>query len=397
MTLGTKTTTRGREVDPLEELLEAQLRDIDAARAIPRPDGIHKFYLEDAVEKKAAEQPPLAAARGEADARPWRLKAAELEYRTAVTTSYVDGQREVVANARERFDLAARTLGVYTRRASGEKIPYYLRWALILGGDVAGVAGAAILLGETVALGVLQAVASGTAAITGGLLAQEVRDSRLARKREKLPRDLTDDERRFAHLFKGGDVGERIVTWVVPAATLIGALIAVSIFALRYSTEGSTAAWAFGLLAAAIALASWANVYHYTDEASDLIEARRADYVRELKRLKRLLKARDVSEHDAALAMATSIETEAASRGLAAQRAVEASGAQLLNENADVAGHGWTGDLSHDRHEMSLQDRRETERQLQVQLPRIDLSVAYDPPSELVAGAVGNGHQDPAV
>jgi hypothetical protein len=95
--------------------------------------------------------------------------------------------------------------------------------------------------------------------------------------------------------------------------------------------------------------------------------------------------------------MATSIETEAASRGLAAQRAVEASGAQLLNENADVAGHGWTGDLSHDRHEMSLQDRRETERQLQVQLPRIDLSVAYDPPSELVAGAVGNGHQDPAV
>src|SRR5947209_3319317 len=141
----------------LDELLEAQLRDIEAAHAIPRPEGIEKFYLEEAVEKKAAEQPPLAAARGEADARPWRVKAAEFEYRTAVTTSYVDGQRQVVANARERFELAARTLGTYTRRASGEKIPYYLRWALILGGDVAGVAGAAILLGETVALGVLQA------------------------------------------------------------------------------------------------------------------------------------------------------------------------------------------------------------------------------------------------
>src|SRR5919204_256931 len=268
MTLGNKTTTRGRiDLDPIHELLEAQLRDIDAARAIPRPDGIDRFYLEEAVEKKAAEQPPLAAARGEADARPWRVRAAEFEYRTAVMTSYIDGQREVVANARQRFELAARTLGVYTRRASGEKVPYYLRWALILGGDVAGVAGAAILLGETVALGVLQAVASGTAAITGGLLAQEVRDSRLARKREKLPRDLTDDERRFAHLFRGGDGGERIVKWIVAAATLIGVLIAVSIFALRYSTEGSTAAWAFGLLAAAIALASWANVYHYTDEA----------------------------------------------------------------------------------------------------------------------------------
>src|SRR5919198_5537556 len=328
MSLGNKTTTRGRiDLDPIDELMQAQLRDIDTARATPRPDGIARFYLEEAVEKKAAEQPPLAAARGEADARPWRLKAAEFEFRTAVMTSYIDGQREVVANARQRFELAARTLGVYTRRASGEKVPYYLRWALILGGDVAGVAGAALLLGETVALGVLQAVASGTAAITGGLLAQEGRDSRLARKREKLPRDLTDDERRFAHLFKGGDGGERIVKWIVAAATLIGMLIAVSIFALRYSTEGSTAAWAFGLLAAAVALASWANVYHYTDEASDLIEARRAAYLRELRRLKRLLKARDVPEHDAALAIATSIETEAKSRGLAAQRAVEATGA----------------------------------------------------------------------
>src|SRR5919204_6544843 len=241
MTLGNKTTTRGRiDLDPIHELLEAQLRGVDAARAIPRPDGIDKFYLEEAVEKKAVEQPPLAAARGEAHARPWRLKAAELEYRTAVTTSYVDGQREVVANARERFELAARTLGVYTRRASGEKVPYYLRWALILGGDVAGVAGAAILLGETVALGVLQAVAGGAPAIPRGLLAQEVRDSRLARKREKLPRDLTDDERRFAHLFRGGDSGERVVKGVVAAPAPLRVLIALSIFALRYSTGRMT-------------------------------------------------------------------------------------------------------------------------------------------------------------
>jgi hypothetical protein len=401
MTLTNKTTRGQSTLDPFDELLDAQLRDIDAARAIPRPDGIDKFYVEEAFEKKAGEQAPLAAARGESDARPWRLKAAEFEYRARVTTSYIDGQREVVANARVRFELAARTLGAYTRRQSGEKLPYYLRWALILGGDVAGVAGAAILLGETVALGVLQAIASGTAAITGGLLAQEVRDSRLARKREKLPRELTDDERRFAHLFRGGDGGERIVKWIVAAAMLIGVLIAVSIFALRYSTEGSTAAWAFGLLAAGVALASWANVYHYTDEAADLIDARRADYVRELKRLKRLLKARDVSAHAAALAMATSIETEAANRGLAAQRAVEATGAHLLNEHADVAGHGWThgpeGERhDHERHEVSRHDRRVTERQLQVQLPRIDVSIAYDSPPGLLAGAAVNGHQDPA-
>jgi hypothetical protein len=377
MKLGNTTTTRHQvDLDPIDDLLEAQLSAIDGAKAIPRPTTVTRFYLEEVVEKKAAEQPLLWAARGEADARPWQTQAAAFEHTAAVVTSCVAAQQELATSARDRFELTARALGAYTRRASGEKVPYYLRWVLILGGDVAGVAGAAILLGETVGLAVLQALASGTAAITSGLLAQEVKDSRLARKREKLPRDLTDDERRFAHLFRGGDSGERIVRLVAVVGALTGALIAGSIFALRGATEGSTAAWAFGLLAAAIALASWANVYHYTDEVSDLIDTRRADYTRELKRLSRLLQGKDVSEHDAATAQATSIRAEAVSRGLAAQRAVEATGGQLLNEHAEVAGHGWSGDdlRDSDRHE-----RREPEREFPLELPRIDLSIAYEP------------------
>jgi hypothetical protein len=376
-------------MNPIDDLLEAQLRTIDVASAIPRPQGIEKFYLEEAIEKKAGEQPLLWEARGVADARPWQMKAAASEHAAAVATSSVTAQHELVAHACDRYELTARTLGPYTRRAPGEKVPYYLRWLLILGGDVAGVAGAAILLGETVELGVLQAIASGTAAITSGLLAQEVKDSRLARKREKVPRDLTSDERRFAHLFRGGDSGERIVKMVVAAGGLIAVLIAGSIFALRFSTEGSTAAWAFGLLAAAVALASWANVYHHTDEVSDLIEARRADYARELKRLKGLTNAGDISKHDAARAQASSIMAEAASRGLAARNAVEATAGQLLNEHSDVAGHGWTevrSETHSDRHE-----ERAIEPQSQLQLPRIDLTVAYEPPTGLVVGAERNG------
>ncbi len=380
------------DFDPIEELLEAQFRAVDEAKAIPRPKGVARFYLEEAAEKKAAEQPLLWEARGEAEARQWEMKAAGFEYAAAVATSHVDAQRDVVTGARDRFELTARTLGPYTRRASGEKLPYYLRWALILGGDVAGVAGAAILLGETVGLGVLQAIASGTAAITSGLLAQEVRDSRLARKREKTPRDLTPEERRFAHLFRGRDSGERIVKWVVAVGLLGSVLIAGSIFALRYSTEGSTAAWAFGLLAAAIALASWANVYHYTDEVSDLVDARRADYARELRRLKALLQAPEISEHEAAIAQVASIRAESVSRGLAAQKAVEAAGAQLLNDQADVAGHGWSdrGEGSSDE-----QERPESELQSRLRLPRIDLSVAYEPVAELVVGADGDGRREP--
>jgi hypothetical protein len=375
------------DVDPTDELVVVELRAIDEAQAIPRPQGVERFYLEEVVEKKAAEQPLRWAARGEAEARHWQAAAARCEHAATVSASSVAAQQELVASARERYELTAQALGAYTRRAPGEKLPYYLRWLLILGGDVAGVAGAAIMLGETVPLAVLQAIASGTAAITSGLLAQEVKDSRLARKRERSPRDLTSDERRFVHLFRGGDGGERIVKPVVLVGALTGALIAGSIFALRGSTEGSTAAWAFGLLAAAIALASWANVYHYTDEVSDLIDARRADYERELKRLGRLVDTGAIAERDVAIATATSIRAESASRGLAAQKAVEATGGQLLNDNADVAGHGWSDRTRASETELHERYEVETEREARIQLPRIDLSVAYEPVPELVAAA----------
>jgi hypothetical protein len=380
--------------DPFAELLDARLRDVDEARAIPRPHGIEKFYVEEAIEQRAAEQRLRCEARGEAEARAWEATAARLEYAAGITAGNVAAQREVVAGARERFELAARTLGGYTRRASAEKLPYYLRWLLILGGDVAGVAGAAILLGETVALGTLQAVASGTAAITSGLLAQEVKDSRLARKREKTLRELTGDERRFAHLFRGGDGGERIVKGVVVVGALIGALIAGSIFALRLSTEGSTAAWAFGLLAAAVALASWANVYHYTDEVSDLIDARRSDYKRELKLLDGMLAAPELAERDAAIAQALSIRAEAVSHGLAAEKGVEATGRQLLGEHAEIVGHGWSDSGAAAGEEREPRHTEPTPPQPPPQLPRIDLTVAYDPPAELVFDAASrNGHE----
>ena len=103
------------------------------------------------------------------------------------------------------------------------------------------------------------------------------------------------------------------------------------------------------------------------------------------------MKAGNISEHDAATAHAASIKAEAASRGLAAQRAVEATGAQLLNDHADVAGHGWTDGRS----DRDWQERREGDRQPKLQLPRIDLSVAYEPAAELIVGAGRNGHHEP--
>ena len=86
-------------MNPIDDLLEAQLRTIDVASAVPRPQGIEKFYLEEAIEKKAAEQPLLWEARGVAEARLWQMKAAASEHAAAVATSSVTAQHALVVDA----------------------------------------------------------------------------------------------------------------------------------------------------------------------------------------------------------------------------------------------------------------------------------------------------------
>lgn len=364
-----------------DEIMAINLRPVDEAKVVLRPDAVDRFYVEELVEKKAEEQPLLWDAAGEAAARDREAEAAELGTAATVAEHVTEEQRKVAKNARELYEFTVRVLGPYTRRPPYEKLPYNLRFAAILLGDVAGVAGAAILLGETVELGVLQAISSGTAAITSGLIAHEVKDSRLARKRQKPAKDLTKDERRFAHLFRGGDSGERIVKWAAGGGLLIGTCIAGSIFALRATTEGSTAGWAFGLLAAAVALASWANVYYFTDEVADLIDARRSDSQREAKRLTTLSQHKSIARRARAAAEATSIRAEFAKRGQAAAKDVEALGKRLLHENPGVAGHGWG------RRQESPSGSRESEDAPGVSgLPGLENTVPYEPPPELAAG-----------
>lgn len=364
-----------------DEIGAVNLRPVDEAKAVLRPEEVDKFYAEEFVEKKAAEQPLLWDATGEAAARESDAAAAELATAAAVADFLIAEQQKVVAGARELYEFTVRVLGGYTRRPPYEKAPYNLRLAAILLGDVAGVAGAAILLGETTTLGILQAVSSGTAAITSGLIAHEVKDSRLSRKRQKPTKELTKDERRFAHLFRGGDSGEGIVKWAVGGGLLIGACIAGSIFALRATTEGSTAGWAFGLLAAAVALASWANVYYFTDEVADLIDARRSDFRRELKRLKKASQDKNIARRARATAEATSIKAESTKRGEAAAKDVEALGKQLLHQNPGVAGHG------RGKPQKSPSVSHESEKAPGVSsLPGLEHTVPYEPPPEAAAG-----------
>ena len=325
-----------------EELLALPpLRPVDEAATVARPDVVAKFYAEEFFEAKAEQQPLLWTARGEEAARPWLAEAAELEPFAREHDFLIGEARKQVHTSGERYGLTAKALSPYARRAVNAKRGYIVRAGGLVVGDIVGVAGAAIILGEPTWLALLQALASGTAAVTSGVLAHEVKDSRLARKRQKESKKLTREEKRFAHLFRGGDSGERLVKIVVGGGLLIGICIAGSIFALRAVTEGSTAGWAFGLLAAAITLASWANVYAFTDEAADLIDAQRSAFKTAVKELANVRGDSRIARRSRAVANAASIRSEHQQRGEAARREVEAAGKRHLHENPGVAGHGW--------------------------------------------------------
>jgi hypothetical protein len=200
----------------------------------------------------------------------------------------IDGARNAVADARERHGIALRVLGHLRCRNRHERWFYFLRMAVLVGGDVVGVAGGLIMLGEVPWLAVMQALAAGAAAITSGLMAAPIKEARLARTRKKDPEDLTADEQLFSVWFQGPDSGELVVKVSVYGALTIIPFLFVGILALRMSTEGTIAGLVFGCIAVAVALASWASCYYFTDPVADLLESMHHDFLSARKELDEL-------------------------------------------------------------------------------------------------------------
>lgn len=258
---------------------------------------------------------------------------------------------------------------------------YLVRMVLILLGDIAGITGAAVMLGEIPALALLQAVSVGAAGVTSGLLGSEIKDARLSRKRAKT--DLSEQEQGFAHLFRGPDPGERIAKLMVLGGVVLVVLILGGVAALRSSTEGLAAGLIFGCLAAAVALASWVNCYAYADEVADLLDTVSAQFKADVHYLDKLSRGQARVRHAVESATAQSIRDEYQQRGLAAHDQLQAAKNRVLHANPGVAGHGRPV-----RHE----DRPTTATPVNRQRSR-------DSESEVIvlAGARPNGHQPGAV
>lgn len=313
---------------------------LDTASAVPRPDTIERGWHEPEFENLASEQTPLWQALGEKAARPFTVKAAARQAARDAAVRQVQLQTDELEKAKADLDLHNEALAGYTRREPHAKLMYLLRWALLLLSDIAGIAGAAILLGEIPLLALLQAVASAVAAVTSGLAGNDIRDARLARRRARETKDLAAEHQRFAWVFNGADPGERIVKAVVLTALTVVVLIIGGIFALRAGVEGSLGGLVFGCLAGAICLASMLNTYYYADEIADLLDHAYNRYLRASKRLQALAMSSAIALFDAADAEAASIKAEHDHRGNAGHYKVTALMHGVSRANPAVMGHG---------------------------------------------------------
>ncbi|MHA3021800.1 hypothetical protein ACXPWS_16305 [Mycobacterium sp. BMJ-28] len=305
------------------------------ARAMPATIAEPYHYPE--YDALAAEQAPLHAARGEQRARAHRVAAKRVEVQAEVDQLAIDEQKAVLSGAKQRWTKLEDTLGGLVRREAKAKWSYWLWWALIALGDVAGVSGAAIFLGEVPLLAGAQGVSIAVAALLSGMIGSDVKDARLARRRRVDPESLPAD---LQWRFTGEDSGEKIVKAMVAVSILIATVVCVGIFTLRYATEGTYAAWAFASMAVGICAASFINRYSYTDEVADLIDRGKADYTGELKRLRKLSKSAALATRNAETEQAESIITEHENLGVAGAHRLTSFKFGISRNNPTVFGHG---------------------------------------------------------
>ncbi len=324
-----------------EPILTEFIRPADEdAEATTRPANIEKFYIEDEYEAAAEEQVEAFGREGEAAAREAEELAAALEHEASRAASASDTKHFHATAAGQRLEQAESVLGPYHRRPTDAKFLKWLRWVLLLGGDLVGIAGAALLLGELPINAFLQAISAAASAVTLGAVGREVRFLSAARLRQKDPDELTEAEQPFASWFAGPNTTESLVKIIALICTAGSLLIAGGIFALRGAAQGLGPAIAFGCLALALGVASFYNSFDTADDVAEHLDSRRRD-------LKRIEKAADEARKDSAIhnrskaqARASSVRTEYKNAGEAAAAAIRRSLYAALGNSPGVAGHG---------------------------------------------------------
>ena len=329
------------EHDPLE--LTTALKGVDEAHAVPSPAGIGKLHVVAEHEAACREQVAVHAERGVLDALPDTVKAAETHHVAEAARTRSESEAAQLAHDQSRLEKARALLSPHVRRPDGWKKLYYARLALILGGDIAGIAGGAMWIGEEPVNAFLLGGAAAVAAITLGGVGREVRYAYAARtRRGALEDNLVDaavSEPYLARLLPGA-AGERVLRALLLTCLVGTLLLALGIFALRTSTHSTAAGITFTLVAVALGLASFYNSFDVADEVAELLDVLDRTAAKTFKRATKAAKSPEIARHAAAAATAQAKLEASARAGEAAVAAVERHLYAVLGDNPGVAGHG---------------------------------------------------------
>jgi hypothetical protein len=323
---------------------QISLQRVDDAGAVVRPAGVGPTWVEHEYDQLEAEQEPLWAASGTEESRDSVVEAAGLSPAASAAERMSTGHVAVLQAAETRLIDTSEALTPFRRRPAKSKIWHYGAKGAFLTGDIAGIAGASIMMGEIPALAFTMALSAATATVVAGLTGTEVRDLRSSVRRQREVESLTEKQVPFQHLFTGVDDGKKYVRALIGVSVCVGGIIGASIYALRYSIEGPLVGLVYGGIAAAIAAASFIESYMYADEIADQIDNARNDYDKELARHTRLAASTPWKQHAERAAEATSVQSEHTSRGKAAQDRLRALKFGILRRNPGVVGHGDAGE-----------------------------------------------------
>ncbi|WP_125130773.1 hypothetical protein [Microbacterium sp. 10M-3C3] len=313
---------------------------VDTVSATSAPTTLAQFWHEPEYVKKREEQEALWDAEGELAAREALVSTAGGALVADTDASLVKSHAALLAVTLTLLTSTMESLAPYRRRPAKAKLWHHLAKAAFLLGDLAGIATAAIWMGEIPAIAVVMAISAATATVAAGLSGGEVRDVRDRIRRSRPTEELPETLVPFAHHFAAPDKGWPFVKALVYVSIGIGAVIACAIFGLRTSIEGALSGIVYGGIALAIAAASWLEQYCYTDAIADQIDAARADYVRERDELRALAASSPWEAHAKYETEAESIAREHALRGAAAAHHLDALSSAIKRRNPAVAGHG---------------------------------------------------------
>jgi hypothetical protein len=336
-------------VDPAATPLSQFIKPADEARAIPKPGNIEQFYIVDEHEHGAQEQREAHEEQGHLQATDDEATAASLAHPAEKATEMSNQATEMAIDSWTEYRDAKKILKPFIRRPVDSKYMKYTRWGLMLGGDVAGISGAALLLGEQFVNAFLQGFSAGAAAVTLGAVGRELRYVVSGRARQRDEDKLSDDEKRYPQFFRGPHNGEHLIKIIMFACLGAVMILATGIFALRDSTEGVMAGVAFGCVALVIGLASMVNAFDVADDVAEMLDNL---HVFAKKAEQRAVKARSVEvirEHAAAASRAASIKAAAAAAGRAAAEGVLRRLYWALGNSPGVAGHGTAAKVQKDK------------------------------------------------